>query len=390
MTDFDAFVDRRTTDSVKWDRYRDTDIIPLWVADMDFPAPPAVRTALETRIRHDVYGYGNAPTALRATILTHLNDHHHWSVQPEWLVWLPGLVTGLNLACRSVGSPGDAVLTMTPVYPPFLGAPGLSGRQLVTVPLSEESGPRYIIDWAGLEATITPQTRLLLFCNPHNPVGLVYSRADLERLGQFCEVHDLVICADEVHAGLILERDKTHISIASVSPALAQRTITLLAPSKTFNMPGLGFSFAVIPNSTLRARFRAEMKGIVPDINVLAYYAAQAAYREGEAWRQELIVYLRGNRDMVVQTVSKIPTLKVASAEATYLAWIDARRLPVENPQRFFEQAGLGLSDGGDFGAPGFVRLNFGCRRALLKEALQRLAAATAGLMSSPLRSLKT
>lgn len=379
MTDFDAFVDRRNTDSVKWDRYRDTDIIPLWVADMDFPSPPAVRDALQSRIRHDLFGYGNAPRTLLPTILAYLDDHHRWSVQPEWLVWLPGLVTGISLACRSVGSPGDAVLTITPVYPPFLSAPGLATRQLVTVPLGQEPDLRYTIDWVALEKTVTPQTRLLLLCNPHNPVGRVYSRADLERLGQFCEAHDLVICADEIHAGLILDSDKTHISIASLSPALAQRTITLLAPSKTFNIPGLGFSFAVIPNPALRMRFRAEMKGIVPDVNVLAYYAAEAAYREGEAWRRELIAYLRGNRDKVVHALRNVPELTIASGEATYLAWIDARGLPVENPQRFFERAGVGLSDGADFGAPGFVRLNFGCRRPLLEEALMRLVGAARG-----------
>ncbi len=379
MTDFDAFIDRRNTDSVKWDRYRDTDIIPLWVADMDFPAPPVVCDALQSRIRHDIFGYGNAPRTLLPTILGHLNDQHRWVVQPEWLVWLPGLVTGINLACRSVGSPGDAVLTITPVYPPFLSAPGLAMRQLVTVPLGQEPDLRYTIDWVALERTITPQTRLLLFCNPHNPVGRVYSRADLERLGQFCEAHDLVICADEIHAGLILDGDKTHISIASLSPTLAERTITLLAPSKTFNIPGLGFSFAVIPNPVLRARFRAQMKGIVPDVNILAYYAAEAAYREGEAWRQELIAYLRWNRDRVVHALKNVPELQIASVEATYLAWIDAHGLPVENPQRFFERAGVGLSDGADFGAPGFVRLNFGCRRSLLEEALMRVVRAARG-----------
>ena len=249
-------------------------------------------------------------------------------------------------------------------------------RQLVTVPLSQESDLRYTIDWVALERIVTPQTRLLLFCNPHNPVGRVYSRTDLERVGQFCETHDLVICADEIHAGLILDGDKTHISIASLSPALAQRTITLLAPSKTFNIPGLGFSFAVIPNPDLRARFRAQMKGIVPDVNILAYYAAEAAYREGEPWRQELIAYLRGNRDRVAHVLKTVPELQIASAEATYLAWIDARGLPSGNPQRFFERAGIGLSDGADFGAPGFVRLNFGCRRTLLEDALTRLVRA--------------
>ncbi len=369
---FDEAVDRRETDSVKWDRYRGTDIIPLWVADMDFRAPPAVLAALTERVRHGVFGYGNASKALRETILEHLARNHGLHVDSDALVWLPGLVTGINLACRAVGESGDEVLTATPVYPPFLSAPGLSGRGLRAVPLARRPDGSYGWDWEAMERAVTPATRLLLFCNPHNPVGRVYDREELLRLAAFCVRHDLVLCADEIHAGLILDPARTHVSIAGLAPDIAARTITLLAPSKTFNLPGLGFSFAVIPDASLRTRFRAAMKGIVPDVNVLGYTAALAAYRDGEAWRQELLAYLRGNRDRVVRALHGT-ALEVAPVEATYLAWIDARALGLGNPQRAFEKAGVGLSDGADFGAPGFVRLNFGCPSGRLEEALARL-----------------
>lgn len=372
VSGFDAVIERRNTDSVKWDRYRERDILPLWVADMDFASPPAVVRALQERVAHGVFGYGNAPKGLAEAIIAHVETHNAWTLRPEWIVWLPGLVTGLNLACRATGAVGDAVLTLVPIYPPFLSAPRLASRQLITAPMTRgEDG--YTIDWDGLEAAATPNTRLLLLCNPHNPVGRVYRVSELERLGQFCERHDLTLCADEIHAGLILDASLRHRSIASLDSDLARRTITLMAPSKTFNVPGLGFSFAVIPDPDLRGRFRAAMKGIVPDVNVLGFAAALAAYREGEPWRRALIDYLRGNAQVAVSALGAMPGLAVTSVEATYLAWIDARGLDLENPQRFFEGAGVGLSDGADFGAEGFVRLNFGCRRALLEEALGRM-----------------
>ncbi len=378
MIDFDTVIERRNTDSVKWDRYRDRDILPLWVADMDFASPPAIIRALQERVAHGVFGYGNAPRALLEAILAYVADHNGWLLRPDWIVWLPGLVTGLNLACRATGAPGDAVLTLTPVYPPFLSAPGLAGRRLVAAPL-RLVGEHYTIDWSALEASVTPDARLFLLCNPHNPVGRVYEAEELERLGHFCERHDLIICADEIHAGLVLDPSRRHRSIADVSPEIARRTITLMAPSKTFNIPGLGFSFAVIPDPVLRARFRGFMKGIVPDINVLGFAAALAAYREGEPWRCALIDYLRRNAETLISAIRAMPDLGVAAVEATYLAWIDARSLRMENPQRFFEEAGVGLSDGADFGAPGFVRLNFGCRHALLEQALERMRQALSG-----------
>lgn len=370
--DFDQPIDRSNTASEKWDRYKGRDIIPLWVADMDFASPPAIIEALQERIAHGVFGYTAPPGALGKAVQTMLGQEYGWQVEPEWLTWLPGLVCGLNVACRAVGNAEDEVLTCTPVYPPFMTAPILGGRSLITVPL-QLHGDCWEMDMDRLEQAITLRTRLLLLCNPHNPVGRVWSRTELEQIAALAERHDLVVCSDEIHSGLVLETDKNHIPIATLSPEMARRTITLNAPSKTYNIPGLGCSFAVIPDKTRRRNFRGKMTGIVPHVNLLGYTAAQAAYEQGEAWRRELIAYLRRNRDLVLQEIAKMPGLACAPVEATYLAWIDTRLAGIEQPTQFFEQAGVGLSDGAAFGMPGFVRLNFGCRRELLAEALRRM-----------------
>lgn len=376
--DFDAPIDRRNSDSEKWDRYQGRDIIPLWVADMDFRSPPAVIEALHERVSHGVFGYTHPPKGLILAVLDHLEQDFGWQAKAEWIVWLPGLVCGLNVLCRAVGEAGDAVATFVPVYPPFLSAPPLSQRTLITAPLHFRDG-RWEADMATLEQAITPQTRLLLLCNPHNPVGRAWSRDELLRFAEFAERHDLVIGSDEIHAGLVLDTDKRHRPIAALSPEIARRTITLLAPSKTYNIPGLGCSFAVISDAGLRKSFQKAMGRIVPHVNLLGYTAALAAYRGGEAWRQELIAYLRANRDLVAQEIARMPGLSMTPVEATYLAWIDARGTGIGQPGRFFEEAGVGLSDGSDFGAPGFVRLNFGCRRELLAEALHRMERALTG-----------
>jgi len=372
MFDFDEVIDRRHTASEKWDRYARQDIIPLWVADMDFRSPPAVLEALQQRVEHGVFGYSRPAQELTDVVLDTLQNEYGWQVQPEWLVWLPGLVCGLNVACRAVGGMGDAVATFTPVYPPFLIAPGLAGRDLISLPLVEQQG-RWVMDLEALEQAITPRTKLLMLCSPHNPVGRVWNREEQLALAELVERHNLMVCSDEIHAGLVLDSDKTHIPFATLAPELAQRTITLLAPSKTYNIPGLGCSFAVIPNKQLRQSFKNVMAGIVPHVNLLGYTAALAAYRDGEPWRQALLRYLRQNRDLVLQAVKDIPGLKTWPVEATYLAWIDAQGLGVADPASLFEQAGVGLSDGAPFGAPGFVRLNFGCPRRLLQQALERI-----------------
>jgi cystathionine beta-lyase len=373
--DFDEVRDRRGSDSVKWGRYAGRDVLPLWVADMDFTSPPGVLEALRRRVDHGIFGYAEPWPSLVEAVQEHLARAHGWSVDPAWLVWLPGLVSGLNVACRAVEG---GAFTAVPVYPPFLTAPA----RLVTAPLVR--GPvRWEWDLAAVEAALAPDTRLFLLCHPHNPVGRAWDDAELEALAALAERRDLVVCSDEIHAGLVLEPGRAHRPFATASPVAARRSITLVAPSKTFNLPGLGCALAVIPDPGLRTAFRRAMHGIVPNVNVLGLVACEAALRGGEAWHRALLEYLRGNRDRVLQELARVPGLRTTPVEATYLAWIDARGTGIEEPQRFLEAAGVGLSGGAEFGPGeayrGFLRLNFGCPRATLDEALARMQRALGG-----------
>ena len=370
--DFDAPIDRRGVPGDKWGRFDGRDVLPLWVADMDFAAPPAVIDALRRRIDHGVFGYADAWPGLNAAVVDGIARDHAWRIDAEWLVWLPGVVTGFNLACRAVGDAGDEVFTATPIYPPFLTAPANSDRRLVTCPLTCAGG-RWEWDRAAVEAALSPRTRLLMLCNPHNPVGRVFDDDELRWFAGLAERHDATICSDEIHCGLVLDRETPHVPIATLDAAIARRTITLMAPSKTWNIPALYCAFAVIPDERLRQRFRHAMRGIVPHPNVLGMVATEAAYRDGGPWRMALLDYLRGNRDLVMAAIERMPGLAAARPQATYLAWIDCRGAGVDKPAEFFEVAGVGLSDGAPFGMPGFARLNFGCTRALLDDALTRM-----------------
>ncbi len=377
--DFDTPIDRHNTASLKWDKYKGRDIIPMWVADMDFRSPPAVIEALHQRVDHGVFGYTIAPEELAESVIDTLQDDYGWKIESEWITWLPGLVTGLNVTCRAVGEDGDDVLTSVPVYPPFLSAPKYSRRNLLTVPLAEADG-RWAFDFDRLESAITPRTRLFILCNPHNPAGRVFTAEELVTLTEIYLKHDIIICSDEIHCGLVLDEDKSHIPTATLSPQIADRTITLMAPSKTFNVPGLGCSFAIISNPELRKSFRRAAAGIVPFVNTLGYTAALAAYRDSAQWHRELLNYLRDNRNMVEHSIAEMPGLSMNHVEATYLAWIDARPLELEDAVKFFEDAGVGLSDGAQFDGQGFLRLNFGCPRITLEKALERMQKAMSRL----------
>jgi cystathionine beta-lyase len=369
---FEQIINRRGTGSIKWDRYADRNVLPMWVADMDFQSPPSVRAALQDRIDHGVFGYTAAPASLVEAVTVYARRKYGWTIDPEWLIWLPGLVLGLNLACRAVGQPGDAVVTATPIYPPFLSAPGLADRKLITVPLTDSSG-QWCWDLERLEASLTAETRLLMLCHPHNPVGRAWHEDELLALIDVARRHDVIICSDEIHADLILEPGRHHRPLAAVDPDFATRTITLMAPSKAWNLPGLGCAFAVIPDPLLRQRYNRAMAGLVPHVNLMGYVAAEAAYRDDGCWHAGLIEYLRGNRQRLVDWFAASQRLHLTEPEATYLAWIDARAVDPVNPLPAFESLGVGLSDGRDFGMAGYLRLNFGCHRSLLEEALQRL-----------------
>lgn len=373
--EFDQQVDRKGTASQKWEKYSDSDILPMWVADTDFMSPPSVLQALHERIDHGVFGYTNVPHELNELVIQRMQEKYNWQIHQDWIVWLPGLVCGLNLACRAVGQSGDTVISAKPIYPPFMSSPRLSDRTVATVPLKEQNG-HSIIDFDALESSISEQTRLLLFCNPHNPGGAVYRREELEALAELVIRHNLHICSDEIHCDLILEPGLKHIPISSINDEISKRTITLMAPSKTYNIAGLGCSFAIVSDPELRKQFINVRKGIVPDVNLLGYTAAIAAYKDGDEWNEKQLDYLRENRDFLMKEINQIPGLKLNPIEATYLAWIDVSGAKLSNPAHFFEQAGVGMSPGRDFGDSNFMRLNFGCTRSTLEEAVKRIKAA--------------
>lgn len=380
---FDTPPDRRGTDSQKWQKYAGRDVLPLWVADMDFESPPAIVAALQERVRHGIFGYARPVKATVDAVVAAMEERYGWKIEPAWIVWLPGLVVGLNVMAHAFAQPGEEVLTLTPVYQPFMTAPRNAGRQSVTVPWVLNSGaPAWEVDWEALERAVTPQTKLFYLCNPHNPLARVWRRGELERLAEFCARHNLVLCSDEIHCDLILERSLPHVPMAVLSPEIAARTVTLMAPSKTYNVPGLGTSIAIIPDAMRRARFLRATAGIVAEVTCLGFTACEAAYRSSEPWRQALLDTLRGNRDYLLEAVAReLPGVRVeAPVEATYLLWLDVGGLGLEQPVAHFEKFGVGLSDGAIFGAPKgtHVRLNFGCPRATLVEAISRLRAAVA------------
>ena len=271
------------------------------------------------------------------------------------------------------------MLTAVPIYPPFLSAPVNAARNAVRVPMIESNGI-WRWDMAALERAITPSSRLLLLCNPHNPVGRVFSRDELQAIADVCVRHNLALCADEIHSGLILDTDKRHIPVATLGEEIAMRTLTLMSASKTFNVPALGCAYAVAANPALRNKLRKTMAGIVHHVGLMGYIATEAAYRDGKQWQIALLEYLRGNRDLVEREISKMPGLHIWHAEATYLSWIDTRGLRADDAVQFFNDAGVGLYDGALFGAPGFLRLNFACPRPLLEKALARMSRAVHAL----------
>ena len=376
--DFDQIIDRRHTESLKWRRH-DEDVLPLWVADMDFAAPEPVIRSLEERVAHPIFGYGTPPDGFHEVIQERLARLYGWRVETDDIFFIPGVVPGFNLACRAIGAPGDEVLVETPVYPPMLAAPGNTGRICKVVPLVEGC-QCYEHDFDAFEQAIRQRSSLFLLCNPHNPVGRVFETTELERLAEICLSHDIVICSDDIHCDIVY-RDHRHVPIASLAPEIGARTITFIAPSKTYNIAGLSCSVGVVQNPDLRARLQGAGAGLVPGVNVLGYTAGLAAYRDGQAWLDALLVYLEANRDYLLDYVAThMPSIKCKQPEGTFLAWLDCRKASIPgNPHQFFlERARVALNDGVTFGAEGegFVRLNFGCPRATLTDALERMRAA--------------
>lgn len=387
---FDTPIDRHGF-SAKWDFFP-KDVIPMWVADMDFRSPEPVIEALKARVDHGTFGYDFDSPELREILVARMASPYNWQVKPEEIFFLPGLAYSLGVMCKLTGEPGTGVLMQTPVYHPFLQAPLNNGQfvqaaELVCV--RDDNGTlRYEIDFDVFERAITPETRLFLMCNPHNPLGRMWTREELEKLAEICLRHDIYICSDEIHCDLRLEGTQ-HIPIASLSPEIAARTITMMAPSKTFNLPGLGFGFGIIQNPDLHAKFHGmNMRHEVSHVTSIGVTGALAAYRDGQAWLDELLPYLRANRDTVTDFFAEhFPHIGVTSPEGTYLAWLDIRQANIpENTQEypgginefFLNHAKVALQQGKIFGqgGDGFLRLNFGCTRATLLEALERIRVA--------------
>jgi cystathionine beta-lyase len=382
--DFDRVIERRRTDSNKWRKYG-PDVVPLWVADMDFRSPEPVIRALRERVEHGVYGYGYGiePAELHEVFADRLAKLYGWRVSPEAVVLVPGVIPGFNVAARTLSAPGDGVLLKLPLYPPLLRVPGNAGITMDAADLVRSADGRYEVDWDALARAITPRTRVFMLCNPHNPVGRVWRRDELQRMAELCLTRGLAIIADEVHGDLVFSGHH-HIPIASLAPEIAARTITLMAPSKTWNLAGLKCGLAVIPNAELREKFIAARVDMVYTVSILGYVAALAAYRDGAPWLDALLRYLEANRTFVVDYVAKhLPGVVAAPPEATYLAWLDCRpaAIPGGDPFAFFlEKARVALNDGTTFGrgGAGFVRLNFGCPRSILVQGLDRMRDALA------------
>jgi cystathionine beta-lyase len=376
---FDIIPGRRSTESLKWNKYPE-DVLPMWVADMDFISPRPVVEALQKRVAHGVFGYPREMPELRQLVQEHLAEHHHWEVGLDEILLIPGVVTGFNLACHALAKPGAGVLVQTPVYFPFLSAPANAGMICQGMELTRLADGSYGVDWEAFEAAITEETRLFILCNPHNPVGKVFRRDELERMSEICLKHGVVICSDEIHCELVYPGHQ-HISIAVLDSEIAQNSITLIAPSKTYNLAGLECSLAIIPNPELREIFLNARQGLTGWPNLFGQIAAEAAYRGGREWLDQLLVYLDENRKLLHERVQEeLPGISMALPEGTYLAWLDCRASGIkDNPANFFlENARVAMNDGAMFGkgGEGFVRLNFGCPRPMLSEAIDRMKTA--------------
>ena len=379
---FDEMIPRRGTSSLKWDGadriFGGKDLLPMWIADMDFPVAPAIQEALHRRVDQRVFGYGMLSPAYYEAVSGWMSRRHGCSVPREWIVFTAGVVTALNFAVQAVTEPGDEILIPSPVYGPFFHAAEDWNRVAVRCPLKEED-LFYTFDFDDMERRLTPHTKALMLCSPHNPVGRVWTRAELEALADFCLRHDLIVIADEIHHDLVF---RPHTLFLNVSPEIAQRTILCTAPSKTFNIAGIQASNIIIPNEELRNKYRAVVAHHHAfSANAFAEAAVVAAYRDSEGWLDALIPYLEGNMALFCGTVAaELPKLRVRRPEGTYMVWVDCTGLgrdPKDLKRFFAEECGLAFNDGASFGpgGEGFVRVNLACPRAYVEECLRRLRA---------------
>ena len=370
--DFDSLTNRLETDSIRWDGADRKEVLPLWVADMDFKSPPCVIEALSNRVQQGIYGYTHSPHQLNAMIAGYLQEQYQWKVDPDWIVILPSVVSGLYTTVQQLTKQDDCVLIPNPVYHHLRLACSSANRSFQEMPLELKNG-RWVLPGNQLQSLISSKTKLALFCNPQNPGSTVFTKEELKEFGEFCVQNNLWICSDEIHAGLVLAEDKQHIPLASISKAISEKTITLMSLNKTFNFPGVGLAWAVAENPDLRKAMQVGLHQTIAPPSLFAYTATMAAIQEGEPWRRELIQYLRKNRDLIQSRISNTPGLSIDKMEGSYLAWIDCTKANHQNPHQLLLDAGLATSPGSQFGRDQFVRLNFGTQQSRLIQALDMI-----------------
>lgn len=375
--DFDTLHSRKGTSSLKWDKYKNTDILPFWVADMDFAIAPEIQAALQRRMEHPIYGYTTAPDELVEAFVAHLESVYQWQVQADWLVWMPGVVPGLSAACRAYLSPGDEVMVNPPIYHHFFQVHDSERNQLLQVPLHKVQD-RWTYNLDAIEAALTPQTRLMMLCSPHNPTGTVFTPEELNAVCTLAKNNNTVVISDEIHCGLVLNSDTPYTVTQLACPEYSNGIVTLMSQSKTFNLAGMNCSVAIIPDEQLRQQFSSACAEVMPMVSTLAYESASAAFKQGEPWRQALLEYLRGNYQYLQHEFAQIPGMTLERCDATYLAWIDATQLGLNDTQAFFEQHGVGFSSGEQFGESQFLRMNFACPKSTLEEGVDRIKRAVA------------
>lgn len=375
--EFNEVPNRRNTDCVKWDIYP-PDRLPLWVADMDFAVCPKITNAIQKRLEHPVFGYSLTSPEFKQVFCERMNRLYHWKVETDDIILVPGIVSGFNFAIRALCNSDNSVIYQTPAYPPFIEAPGNFNLEGIANDLYyQEDENIWKIDFDKFEKQIKDNTSLYILCNPQNPTGRAFTVEELTRLGEICLKHGVKICSDEIHCEILYKGVK-HTPIASINQELSENTITFMAPSKTFNIPGLACSIAIIQNPDLRKRFNQALQGLGSFVSVLSMEAGLAAYRDCEDWRKELLEYLEENRDFALNFIHEnMPAIKTNSIEATFLMWLDCSKLAIqESPADFFaKNAHVQLNDGAAFGKgyEKFVRLNFGTSRAILTEALENM-----------------
>lgn len=371
---FDQIIDRKDTYSFKWEKYKGKDILPMWVADTEFRCAQPILDAIKAQTEHGLLGYHLPAQYAPANeaVIRWLKERHNWNIKADWIVWTPGVVPAFNVACKAFCEAGDSVIVQTPNYPPLLAAPKLNGLHRADVSTVEVDG-RWALDFAQLQAQAErPECKMFILCNPMNPVGSVLTEAELARVRDICLQNDVVLCSDEIHCDLILDQDARHLPAGNF-PGLENHSITLMAASKTFNIAGLGTSFAIIPDASIRKQFSAAAQGIVPWVNILGLVATTAAFTQCDDWYAALIEYLRDNRRFMLREINAIDGLELLAPEATFLAWINGEGLNTSSPQSYFEEKGVGPSPGIDFGDRHFIRVNFGCPKAYLEQMLTRL-----------------